>query len=183
MIRLVDVVPAERINPHCRHPDRYHLPRPQTGTTEVEVSNLIAHLFAAARPNTILETGTHSGDTTRAIATANPAAQVVTLELDAARAARAAQLLGDLPNVRVICADTLTWRPPEGTAFDCAYFDASRDRIEELRRFLPCLRSGAIIAIHDSRNHHPTAASIAGITEAVGFHVDTPRGVWIGRVP
>jgi predicted O-methyltransferase YrrM len=124
------------------------------------VGRLLRTLVASVRDGRIGELGTGAGVGTAWMAsTLGPAGMLVTVELDAERAAAAARLFPDLPNVRVLHAD---W--PELLAhgpFDLLFVDGGgggkaspgearqRDDGDPLAPLLAAMRPGGLIVLDD----------------------------------
>jgi hypothetical protein len=173
-------------NDYCPHPERWH--SDDWDSAEHEVSELVAALVAATRPDYVIETGSAFGQTAYAIGTVLAGAgagQLHTIEHDPDRADITRKRCEGLPVV-VEQMSSLDYHAPEGVGF--AWFDSLPQlRVPEFRHFYPALTSGAIVAFHDTAPHHGAELwdAILGL-EAEGLllpiRLRTPRGVVIGEV-
>lgn len=175
------------VNQACPRPELYTAESPQA--TEDEVLELLAAVVRCIKPLHVLETGTHYGAGTLALARAlarNGVGKVFSLEENPAFAQAARARLQDLP-VEVITTPARKWVPPAGVRFDVAFFDTSDKRalVEEFRHFHPWLSRGGIVAFHDTGSAWPTREFLRelereGRARLIDFW--TPRGVTLGEV-
>jgi predicted O-methyltransferase YrrM len=183
-------MPANRINPNAKHPERYTVS--ERFETESQVIQLIAAYVHALQPDFVLETGTAEGEASVRIAQVlhedGNGGHLYTVELSEPRARVAIERLKELP-ATVIIGDAFSWIPPSDVRFDFAYFDGGRHRHLEFRHYKPWLTNQTIVAFHDTANGHPC---IRGINELVRngeitppIFLPTPRGIAfaVARVP
>lgn len=171
--------------PDCPNPSRWHAPNGQA--TEIEVTELVAAMVRAIQPDLVVETGSHSGQTTVAIGealAANGHGRLLSVERDVDRAREAAAAADDLP-VEVVDGESLSFSL--GQQIDMLWLDSGMYtetgellRVAEYRRFRPYLSSRAVVMVHDTGPKHALAAALDQLDMAV-VHLPTPRGVSIGR--
>src|SRR3546814_8504702 len=92
----------------CPHPERWH--SPDSDSTEIEVSRLVATFVEALRPDLVIETGSAFGQTAALIGQVLHTAGVghlITFEVDSARVAATADRVHGLP-VTVSHEESLT---------------------------------------------------------------------------
>lgn len=131
--RVLSVVPESQMHPH--HPDEraelFHSAEP--GAAELEVLNFLNALVYLFKPSVLLETGTGSGLTTFALASAmmaNGFGHLSTLEWDQGVSERAKESLGKmdaavLPQIGFHVADSRQWIAGySGPPFDFVFFDS-----------------------------------------------------------
>jgi predicted O-methyltransferase YrrM len=176
----------------CPHPERWH--SPDSDSTEIEVSRLVAAFVGALRPDYVLETGSAFGQTAGEIGTVLYEAGVghlVTFEVDDARVAATAGQVAGLP-VTVSHEESLTGiqrlvdlgpgRFPVGFAWLDSLFEL---RVPELEAIRPLLSPGAIVGVHDCGEPGHTkypgfSQEVATAAATLGFQrisLPTPRGV------
>ena len=91
----------------CPRPERWHS-RPDGQSTEIEVSELIGGLVRGLQPDTVVETGSYSGQTTEIILRAldeNEHGTLVTCEVDVERRHRSS------PSIRAWSSSVTLSRP------------------------------------------------------------------------
>lgn len=191
--------------PDCPHPERWH--SPDSDSTEIEVSQLVAAFVEAIRPDLVIETGTAFGQTAYEIGSALWAAgdesylpqggtyngTLISFEVDPGRAKLARDRVDGLP-VEVHQEDSLKGlealvnlivigqRPKIGFAWLDSLFEL---RVRELRLVAPHMAPGGIIGIHDcgepGHTKYPAfSATIAREASKLGLSrlsLPTPRGV------
>lgn len=163
-------------------------------STEVEVSVLVGGLVRGLQPDYCVETGAAWGQTTWAIGQAlslNGHGHLVSLEPDQERAEATVNRCQRLP-VTVLVQESLSWEPEQ--VIDFAFFDSFYElRVPEFRAYRRFLRSGSIVAFHDSAPEHgahriPSGLDLrseiaAELSEDLRFiHLPTPRGITLGEV-
>jgi predicted O-methyltransferase YrrM len=120
-------------------------------SSETEVHSFLNVLTKILKPNYILETGTHKGNSTIAFAEGlrhNNFGSMTTLEIDKSLAETARIAFSEYP-VNVINQHSLAYIPQ--TNIDLLFLDSKRDiRIAEFEHFLPYLNDKAVIVWHDS---------------------------------
>lgn len=174
----------------CPHPERWH--SPDSDSTEIEVSRLVAAFVEALRPDLVVETGTAFGQTARLIGEAlqGTDGHLATFEVDPFRIGYAQDQCQGLP-VQVIPAKSI-----EGIEalvaggvvgeVGFAWLDSLFElRVPELRAIRPLLRKGAIVGIHDCGE--PGHTKYNNFSREVALEADrlkfsrlslpTPRGV------
>lgn len=176
----------------CPHPQRWT--STDGDSTEVEVSLLIAAFVIALQPDFVLETGTAFGQTTALIGQAlarNGRGRLVSLETDGERIPEARERCAGLP-VEILQVDSLDYLPQE--QLDFVLFDSLYEyRIPEFLRYRPWLRTGAIVAFHDTAPEHGAHRIASGRdlrseieAELAGqirfIHLPTPRGITLAEV-
>lgn len=163
------------------HPEWWHADT--ADAAEWEVTGLVAAFTRALQPGIVVETGTNTGQTARAVGYAlriNGHGHLYTLESDPALAGAAEQSCAGLP-VTVICGDSLTWEPPGPVGL--AWLDSGLGiRAAELERLAPHLEDGAVVGVHDTGPQHPVAALLAAAGWFRAITLRTPRGVTFGQV-
>lgn len=162
----------------CPHPEYWHAP--DAYAAEAEVTALVAAMVRALQPELAIETGTHNGDTAKAIGqalAANGHGRLVSLESDPAHAARARVLCESLP-VTVVEADSRNYVPDE--PIDFVWFDSSFiARIGEYQQFRRHFSPRAVVMFHDTGPHYPLAAALRMIPGLNLIFLPTPRGIAI----
>lgn len=161
-------------------------------SAEIEVSELLAGLVRGAQPDYCIETGSAWGQTAHAIGEAladNGHGHLHSLEIDEQRVAYAKTRVRGLP-VTVHCMSSLDFVPTAGVGF--AFFDSLFDlRVAEFDAFLPWMRTGTVVAFHDTApGHGITPAGVdlrthiqqelAALVDLI--HLSTPRGLTVGVV-
>lgn len=169
-------------NQHCPHPERWHAH--DEDATETEVTELVAAMVRATRPDFVLETGTYLGHTSLAIRDVlhdQGYGHLVTIELDVALWFRAhTTLQGCCDTVTVVEGRSLDYVPDH--PIDFAWFDSAIDiRAEEFRHFRNWMHSHTVVGFHDTAPHHPVRKQLATlVAEGImtePLHLNTPRGV------
>lgn len=168
----------------CPHPERWH--STDDDSTEVEISRFVGALITALQPDFVLETGTAWGQTAEQIGISlldNGRGRLVSLEVDPVRVAFSRERCAGLP-VAVLEQGSLDYMPVDQVDF--AWFDSLFHlRGPEFRRYLPCLRKGAIVGFHDTGPQHPLRPSIQALADEGLLRViyfPTPRGFALGEV-
>jgi predicted O-methyltransferase YrrM len=176
----------------CPYPERWH--SPDSDSTEIEVSRLVAAFVEALRPDCVLETGTAFGQTAeligKALKTGAPGASLITFEVDPVRIIQARGRVVGLP-VQVSRESSLEGierLESEGMRkqFGFAWLDSLFElRVPELRAIRPLLTPGAIVGIHDCgepghTKYNNFAREVALEADRLAFgriSLPTPRGV------
>jgi predicted O-methyltransferase YrrM len=177
----------------CPNPEFWH--SKDSESTEDEVTELVAAFVRALQPNFVLETGTAFGYTSMAIGKAlatNGHGRLVTLEKNADMwyAAKAwlddyELVVGHLP-IEMLHMNSMEYEVPENTWIDFAFFDSWQEgRAEEFLRYRPYMKSGIIVAFHDTAPHHQVWKYVSELEE-VGhiktINLHTPRGIAFAQV-
>jgi predicted O-methyltransferase YrrM len=177
--------------PDCPHPERWH--SPDSDSTEIEVSRLVAAFVEALRPDLVIETGTAFGQTAELIGDALGAVAntwLITFETDAQRAEHARQrCIATRVDVReepsLVGIQSLIDGGMAGKV-GFAWLDSLFElRIPELRLIRPLLSAGAIVGIHDcgepgATKYNDFSRKVALEAHRLGFKrlsLPTPRGV------
>lgn len=179
--------------PDCPHPERWH--SPDSDSTEIEVSRLVAAFVEALRPDLVIETGTAFGQTARLVGEALDTADaglLITFEVDPFRVGYATDQCAGLPvqivpqpsleGIQTLVDATDGNHPKVGFAWLDSLFEL---RVPELRAIRPLLSRGAIVGIHDCGEPKATkypgfSRQVADAAESLGFSrisLPTPRGV------
>jgi predicted O-methyltransferase YrrM len=176
-----------RASSFCPRPEYWH--SPDSEATEIEVSKFLGSLVRLIQPEFVVETGTYHGHTTAQIGKAlreNGHGRVVSIEKDRLAYEEAMNYYYD-SSVTIIHMNTMDYVPPQD--IDFAFFDSWQEgRHEEFKRFYDMgrLKSGSIVAFHDSAPHHQVYRLVnewlieTGFITAIQFH--TPRGLLLGQV-
>lgn len=184
----------------CPRPAYWH--SEDDDATEQEVSVLVHGFIRALQPEVVVETGTNTGQTAKAINDAlvlNGHGHLWTLEIKDSLASSAEALLGG-PGcaTTVVRQHSLSWMPPG--LIDFAWIDTGpttdvrgpeRDsepnlRRDEIARWLPKFTSGAVIGVHDTAPHHAIMGTLLPLFRQHGImflNLRTPRGVLFAQVP
>lgn len=178
--------------PDCPHPERWH--SPDSDSTEIEVSRLVAAFVEALRPDLVIETGSAFGQTAHLIGQVLATAGVgnlITFEIDTARAVATAQRVAGLP-VQVAVEpsidgiENLVRLKHHNGSVGFAWLDSLFElRVPELEAIRPLLTPGAIVGVHDCGEPGHTkynlfAGEVAAAAQEMGFSrisLPTPRGV------
>lgn len=175
----------------CPHPERWH--SPDSDSTEIEVSRLVAAFVEALRPDLVVETGSAFGQTAELIGQVLFTAGVghlVTFEIDPARVAATADRVAGLPvqvapQASLDGIEMLRMNGNLGTV-GFAWLDSLFElRVAELEAIRPLLTPNAIVGVHDcgepgSTKYNLFAGEVATAAQEMGFariSLPTPRGV------
>jgi predicted O-methyltransferase YrrM len=120
---------------------------------ENEVSELLRVLVHLMKPNLVLEVGVAEGYTTEILGeelARNGAGKLVGIDIDLGQIPpRIQSRIQELP-VELIESDFLKVEFPTETQIDLAFLDSTLDqKDEEFLHFLPWLKPGAIVVLHD----------------------------------
>lgn len=143
-------------------------------------------LVRGLQPDVCVETGTAFAEVSVKIGLAlarNGQGHLTTIELDPVRADDACILLkrrGLHRVVTVVTGDARAWESE--IPIDFLFIDSSRnwlERVEELTRFYPLMKTGGTICLHDTKNDaYREAISQYGPS----VHFPTPRGLTLMEV-
>lgn len=172
-------------NPDCRHENRWTEDN-ATGT-EHEVSTLIAAFVTALQPDTVVETGSYRGQTSRAIGLAlqeNGQGHLHTVEIDGNNVVLARMNTRGLP-VTVHHASVYDWTPPNNIEF--AFLDDHPDhRYDTFMHLWPHLLPNATVGFHDTGgawvNVKPDIQRLVNEGRISVVYLPTPRGVAFAQV-
>lgn len=144
---------------------------------------------AASRSDYILECGAHRGVSTKAMAIANPYAQIVVLDAwhdEGCREFFDALLRAEIEEGRVIPIQGLTdegfKKIPEGFTPDFCFIDASHlypDVLNDICNAQQIMAEGSLIAGHDYRHNLPSDGVNVSVREAFGEDFSLPLdSIW-----
>lgn len=169
-------------NDWCGHTQDWHADDDQA--TETEVTELVAAFARALQPETAVEVGTWTGQTTAAIGRAlqaNGHGHLYAVEISHELAEQARQACKGLP-VTVTRGSSTEWTPPWN--IDFAFVDGASDRCAEVEYLLDRMSPGAIVGVHDTGPLH-----VSGRMDALNANprlrvitLRTPRGVSFAEV-
>jgi predicted O-methyltransferase YrrM len=159
-------------------------------TAEKEVLDLLYALVRAAKPRTVVETGTFAGVSSTYIARAlieNGRGQLITCEMDPeahAMAAKRFEQEGLSKHIDLRLSSSFDLELPE--AIDMLYCDSDVNvREEEVRRFIDRVNPFGLILMHDAGSHYQVVRQGALRLEQEGLIsvvlVSTPRGLVIAQ--
>lgn len=177
-----------RATPECPHPERWHMY--DSLSAEAEVLDFLKALVVAVKPELVLETGTFMGLSTMRIAEGlreNGFGRVITCESDAKVFAAARE--------RFVQAGLAAWIDARNEsslelkiegAIDLLYSDSEQSlREREVRRFLPRIKPGGLILIHDADSATKVVREGALRLEREGLLsvvlLPTPRGLVVAQ--
>jgi hypothetical protein len=173
----------------CPNPVRWH--SDNDDASEHEVSALAGAFVTALQPDVVVETGTHTGQTAKAIGQAlagNGQGRLYTVENEVQFAEQARANCAGLP-VEVILSDSMAWITsggvPHGVGF--AWIDGLWEhRIPEIEALYEYFSPGAIIGIHDTGPQFPwmqeQLAPLAVAGKIRLLNLRTPRGVSFAQI-
>ena len=173
----------------CPHPEWWHSYDEQA--TELEVITGLSGLIAIIQPQVVVETGTHVGLATLAMATVlkqqvSPGV-LHTWEVSAPFCMNAKNRCAEVADViRFHNAPSETASLPEGTEIDFMWCDGKPQRHEDFLHFFQWMRPGTIVGFHDTAPHQgkiPESVEelqAMGLIDCVTFR--TPRGLTIAEV-
>lgn len=174
--------------PECPFPHHWKMFDAQSA--ELEVLNLLKTLVITVKPNLIVETGTFLGHSSIKMAEGlkeNGFGKLITVEYDPLVFAKAVQNieqsgLGDW--IRPHCASSLDLEV-EGT-IDILYSDSDLNiRESEVRKFLPQIKPGGLVLIHDASSSFRVVREAALRLEREGLLIvlllPTPRGLVVAQ--
>ena len=173
----------------CPDPARWH--SDNDDASEHEVSALAAAFVTALQPDVVIETGSHTGQTSRAIGEAlarNGQGMLYTIEIEGPFYEEARAACEGLP-VTVIHGDSMQWITsgdmPDGVGF--AWIDGLWEhRIPEIEALYPHFTPGAVCGIPDTGPQFPwMAEQFRPLTEAGKIrllNLRTPRGVSFAQI-
>jgi hypothetical protein len=176
----------------CPNPAWWHSDTAEPDVTEWEVTELALAFVRALQPEVVVETGTSTGATALALASAlvsNKHGRLWTVEIDPVLASKARARLNGYP-ATVVCADSLLWEPPDN--IDFAWIDSgdAAHRCEEIWHWAEAgkFRPGAIIGVHDTAPSmgrevlHTSLNTLLARLSWQRLNLHTPRGVTFAQV-
>lgn len=177
-----------RATPECPHPERWHMY--DSMTAEAEVLEFLRTLVTTVKPELIVETGAFLGVSTVWMAQglkANGFGRIVSCEFDPVVHAKAQEKIAasglaewiELRNASSLEMDV------KGQ-IDILFSDSDLEiREQEVRRYLPQIRTNGLILMHDASSHPGTVREAALRLEAEGLIstvlLPTPRGLAIAQ--
>jgi len=167
-----------RAHPHCPRPHACWS-APDDQGAEHEVTRFVASLVRLTKPESVIETGTHLGVTTAAIAAAlrrNGFGHATSFEIDAARAANAERALAHYASVlTIVPSECVSGNLP--SVIDFAFLDSSMGaRAREMRLVWPRLSPGGLVLVHDASPQRPPGR-VRPPEPFAFFEFATPRGL------
>lgn len=174
--------------PECPFPYQWKMFDAQSA--ELEVLNLLKTLVITVKPNLIVETGTFLGHSSIKMAEGlkeNGFGKLITVEHDPLVFAKALQNIeqsGLADWIRPHCASSLDLEV-EGT-IDILYSDSDLSiRESEVRKFLPQIKPGGLVLIHDASSSFRVVREAALRLEREGLLIvlllPTPRGLVVAQ--
>jgi predicted O-methyltransferase YrrM len=177
-----------RATPECPRPERWHMY--DSMTAEAEVLEFLRTLITTIKPELVVETGSFLGVSTLWIAEglkANGFGKIISCEFDpvvfaSAKEKIAASGLSEWIELR---NESSLEMHVEG-AIDLFFSDSDMPiREQEVKRFLPQIRSTGVILIHDASSHLKVVRDAAFKLESDGLlscvFLPTPRGLVIAQ--
>ena len=185
-----DVLQPEyhRATAECPHPERWRMY--DSMTAEYEVLQFLKTLITTVKPELVVETGTFSAVSTLWIAEGlkeNGRGKIISCEYDAKVFARAKQRVADSGLGRWIELRNESSLEMNVTGtIDVLFSDSDLPlREQEVRRYLPQMRPGGIILMHDASSHLKTVREAALRLEEEGsisvVLLPTPRGLVLAQ--
>jgi predicted O-methyltransferase YrrM len=157
-----------------------------TKGTEREVSEFIASLVHAVKPDVVVETGTFLGHTTDVIAAAlesNGRGHLHTVENDSDLVA---QLRARLPGrVTLHEADSNEWCERFAGPVDVAFVDSGpgRVRLGDVQALWPKLAPGGYLMVHDTIYYKRLYARVSELVGVDGIEIRSLLGLGIWQKP
>ena len=177
-----------RATPECPRPERWRMY--DSMTAEAEVLEFLRTLITTVKPEMVVETGSFLGVSTLWIAEglkANGFGKIVSCEFDPvvfekAKEKIAASGLAEWIELR---NESSLEMQVEGT-IDLFFSDSDMPiREQEVKRFLPQIRSTGLILMHDASSHLKVVRDAAFRMEAEGLlscvFLPTPRGLVVAQ--
>ncbi len=177
-----------RATPECPKPERWHMY--DSMTAEVEVLEFLRTLVTTVKPELVVETGSFLGVSTLWIAEglkANGFGKVVSCEFDPVVFAKAKEKVaasGLAEWIELRNASSLEMKV-EGT-IDLLFSDSDLPiREQEVKRFLPQIRTNGLVLLHDASSHLKIVREAAFRMESEGLlscvFLPTPRGLVLAQ--
>jgi predicted O-methyltransferase YrrM len=177
-----------RATPECPRPERWHMY--DSMTAEAEVLEFLRTLITTIKPELVVETGSFLGVSTLWIAEglkANGFGKIISCEFDpvvfaSAKEKVAASGLSEWIELR----NESSLEMHIDGAIDLFFSDSDMPiREQEVKRFLPQIRSTGVILIHDASSHLKVVRDAAFKLESEGLlscvFLPTPRGLVIAQ--
>lgn len=177
-----------RATPECRHPERWHMY--DSMTAEAEVLEFLRTLVTTVKPELVVETGAFLGVSTVSMAEGlrrNGFGRIVSCEFDPAVFAKAQEKIaasGLAEWIELRNASSLEMEV--SGPIDVLFSDSDLGiREEEVRRYLPQIRTNGLILLHDASSHPGTVREAALRLEDQGLIsvvlLPTPRGLAVAQ--
>jgi predicted O-methyltransferase YrrM len=174
--------------PECPHPERWRMLDAQSA--EVEVLDFLKSLILLLKPELIVETGTFIGHSALMMAEAleaNGTGRIITIEYDPAVFKKAKEQI-DASNLkrRIECRNGSSLEQTIDGEIDILYSDSDVNiREQEVRKFLPQIRPGGLVLIHDASSHFKVVRAAALQLEEEGLLsvvlLSSPRGLCVAQ--
>ena len=177
-----------RATPECPKPERWHMY--DSMTAEAEVLEFLRTLITTVKPELVVETGSFLGVSTLWIAEglkANGFGKIISCEFDPVVFAKAKEKVAasGLSEWIELRNESSLEMCVEGT-IDLFFSDSDMPiREQEVKRFLPQIRSTGLILMHDASSHLKVVRDAAFRMEAEGLlscvFLPTPRGLVVAQ--
>jgi predicted O-methyltransferase YrrM len=174
--------------PECPHPERWHMLDAQSA--ELEVLDFLKSLILLLKPDLIVETGTFIGHSALVMAQAletNGRGRLVTIEYDAVVFEKAKENIAS-SNLRrrIEYRNGSSLEQTIDGPIDILYSDSDVNiREQEVRKFLPQIRPGGLVLIHDASSHFKVVRAAALRMEEEGLLsvvlLSSPRGLCLAQ--
>lgn len=174
--------------PECPHPERWHMLDAQSA--EIEVLEFLRSLILLVKPDLIVETGTFIGHSSLMMAEAleaNGRGRIITIEYDPAVFRKAKeQIDGSHLRWRIEYRNGSSLEETIDGNIDILYSDSDINmREQEVRRFLPQMKPGGLVLIHDASSHFKVVRAAALRLEEEGLLsivlLSSPRGLCLAQ--
>lgn len=174
--------------PECPFPERWKMLDAQSA--EIEVLDFLKALIVAVKPDVVVETGTFIGHSAISMAEGlkqNGFGKIITTEFDLKvyeKARQNIQASGLSKWIEVHRASSLDLQVDD--QIDILYSDSEPSiREQEVRRFLPKLKTGGLVLIHDANSSFKVVREAALALEQEGLLsvllLPTPRGLVVAQ--
>jgi predicted O-methyltransferase YrrM len=185
-----EFVQSEWVPPtaECPHPERWRMLDAQSA--EIEVLDFLKSLILLLKPELIVETGTFIGHSALMMAEAleaNGTGKIITIEYDPAVFKKAKEQI-DASSLRrrIEYRNGSSLEQTIDSEIDILYSDSDVNiREQEVRRFLPQIRPGGLVLIHDASSHFKVVRSAALRLEQEGLLsvvlLSSPRGLCVAQ--
>lgn len=177
-----------RATPECPKPERWHMY--DSMTAEVEVLEFLRTLITTVKPELVVETGSFLGVSTLWIAEglkANGFGRIISCEFDPVVFAKAREKVAasGLAGWIELRNESSLEMKIEGT-IDLLFSDSDMPiREQEVKRFLPQIRTNGLVLLHDASSHLQIVREAAFRMEAEGLlsciFLPTPRGLVVAQ--
>jgi len=174
--------------PECKYPERWRMYDAQSA--ELEVLEFLKAIVVAEKPDLILETGTFIGHSAIKMAEglqANGFGKIVTVEYDPVVYAKAKQNIDASGLSKWIeCRNCSSLETDIDGEIDMLYSDSDINiREQEIRRFLPRLKTRGLVLVHDANSSVGVVRDAVLRLEQEGLLsvvlMSTPRGLVVAQ--